>query len=73
MCIMYRLFKKQLSFDDNFLHSNCNDMLSLSKPRYANIKLPINKHIYMYDSDVRTLCNLNICGDEYHYALNVFL
>ena len=69
MCRMYRLFKKQLDFENYLLYSNCRDRISLSKIRCANSKLPIYKHIYMYDSDVCTLCNLNVCGDEYHYVL----
>ena len=69
MCRMYRLFKKQLDFENYLLHSNYRDRISLSKLRCANSKLPIYKHTYIYDSDVCTLCNLNVCGDEYHYVL----
>ena len=28
--------------------------------------------MYIHDSDVCTICNLNVCGDEYHYVL-IFL
>ena len=69
MCKMYRIFKKQLDFENYLLHSNYRDRISLSKLRCANSKLPIYKHIYSHDSDVCTLCNLNVCGDEYHYVL----
>ena len=69
MCRMYILFFKQLDFENYLLHSNYRDRISLSKLRCANSKLPIYKHIYIYDSDVCTLCNLNVCGDEYHYVL----
>ena len=69
MCKMYRIFKKQLDFENYLLHSNYRDRISLSKLRCANSKLPIYKHIYSNDSDVCTLCNLNVCGDEYHYVL----
>ena len=56
-------------FENYLLHSNYRDRISLSKLRCANSKLPIYKHIYSHDSDVCTLCNLNVCGDEYHYVL----
>ena len=69
MCKMYRIFKKQLDFENYLLHSNYRYRISLSKLRCANSKLPIYKHIYSHDSDVCTLCNLNVCGDEYHYVL----
>ena len=71
MCKMYRIFKKQLDFENYLLHSNYRDRISLSKLRCANSKLPIYKHIYSHDSDVCTLCNLNVCGDEYHYVLSL--
>ena len=64
MCGMYRLFKKQLNFENYLLHSNYRDIISLSKLRCANSKFPINIHVYAYDSDVCILCNLNVCGDE---------
>ena len=69
MCRMYRLFQKQLDFKNYLLHSNYSDIISLSKLRCANSKLPIYKHTNIYDSDVCTLCNLNVCGDEYHNVL----
>ena len=69
MCKMYRIFFKQLYFENYLLHSNYRDRISLSKLRCANSKLPIYKHIYSHDSDVCTLCNLNVCGDEYDYVL----
>ena len=62
-------FFKQLDFENYVLHSNCRDRISLSKIRCANSNLPIYKHINIYDSDVCTLCNLNVCVDEYHYVL----
>ena len=71
MCKMYRIFLKQLDFENYLLHSNYRDRISLSKLRCANSKLPIYKHIYSHDSDVCTLCNLNVCGDEYHYVKSV--
>ena len=67
ICTEYLFLK--LDFENNFLHLNCSDRITLSKFRCANSKLPIYKNIYILDSDVCTLCNLNVCGDEYHYVL----
>ena len=39
MCKMYRIFKKQLDFENYLLHSNYRDKISLSKLRCANSKL----------------------------------
>ena len=50
-------------------HSNCRDKIELSNLRCSNSKLPICKHTYINYSDVCTLCNLNVCGDEYPYDL----
>ena len=71
MCKMSRLFIyiKKLDFEYYLLHSISKDRISFSVLSFANSKLPIYKHIYVYDSDVCTLCNLNVCGDEYHYIL----
>ena len=66
---MYRFFFKQFDFENYLLHLDCRERISLSKKICVNTKLPIYKHIYIYDSDVCTLCNLNVCGDEYHYVL----
>ena len=48
---------------------NSRERISLTKYRCTNSKLPIYKHIYLYDYDICTLCNLNSKGDEYHYTL----
>ena len=61
ICKMYRIFIKKIDFENYLLHSNYRDRISLSKLRYANSKLPIYKHIYNRDSEVCTLCNLNVC------------
>ena len=47
MCKMYRIFKKQLDFENYLLHSKYRDRISLSKLRCKNSKLPNYKHIYM--------------------------
>ena len=69
MCTMYRLFKKELCFEKYLLKANHSERIALSKYRCSNSKLPIYTQIYMYDSDICTLCNLNVRGDEYHYIL----
>ena len=68
---MNRLFKKLLNFKNYgpLLHSDYRENNSLSKLRCANGKLPIFKHIYIHDSDVCTICNLNVCGGEYNDVL----
>ena len=69
MCRMYRIFILKLKFENNLLPLNYREIISLSKLRCANSKLPLYKHIYLYDFDIYALCNLNVCGDEYHYRL----
>ena len=66
MCTMYRLFKKQLNFENCLLSCNYRERISLTKYRCANSKIPVYKQIYMYGTE---LCNLNINGDEYHYIM----
>ena len=52
-CVEYTNYlKKQLDFENDLLLSNCKDRISLLKIKCANSKLPIYKHIYIYDSDV---------------------
>ena len=48
---------------------NSRERILLTKYKCTNSKLTIYKHIYLYDSDICTLCNLNSKGDEYHYTL----
>ena len=69
LCTFYRQFKQKLCFEKYLLMSNSRERISLTKYRCTNSKLPIYKHIYLYDSDICTLCNLNSKGDEYHYIL----
>ena len=64
-----RQFKQQLCFEKDLLMPNSRERISLGKYRCTNCKLPIYKHIYLYDSDISALCNLNSKGDEYHYIL----
>ena len=69
LCTFYRQLKQKLCFEKYLLMPNSRERISLTKYRYTNSKLPIYKHIYLYDSDICTLCNLNSKGDEYHYIL----
>ena len=69
MCTMYRLFKKQLNFEDYLLSCNNRERISLAKYRCANSKIPVYNQIYMYETELGTLCDLNVNGDEYHYIM----
>ena len=69
LCTLYRQFKQKLCFEKYLLIPNSRERILLTKYRCTNSKLPIYKHIYFYDSDICTLCNLNNKGDEYHYIL----
>ena len=67
MCTMYRLFKKQLNFEDYLLSCNNREQISLTKYRCANSKVPVYNQIYMYETELCTLCDLNVNSNEYHY------
>ena len=69
MCVLYRLYKKMFDFEKYLLNCNYVERIALSKLRCANIKLPVYNTIFMYDTDICTLCNLCILGDEYHYIM----
>ena len=60
MCVLYRTFKKQLDFEKYLLNSNYSEIISPSKLRCANIKLHVYSDIFMYDTDLCTLCDLCI-------------
>ena len=69
MCVLYRLYKKLFDFEKYLLNCNYVERIALSKLRCANIKLPVYNTIFMYETDICTLCNLYILGDEYHYIM----
>ena len=69
MCIMYILFKEQLNFEDYVLSCNYRERISLTKYRCANSNIPVYNQIYMYKTELCTLCDLNVNGDEYHYIM----
>ena len=69
MCRMYKLFNKQLNFEDYLLSCNNRERISLTKYRCANSKIPVYNQIYMYETELCTLCDLNVNGDEYHYIM----
>jgi len=64
---MYRIFKKQLCFEKYLLNVNYRERIALTKFRCCNSKLPVYNQIYMYDTDLCTLCNMKVRGDEFHY------
>ena len=37
-----------------------------TKYRCANSRIPVYNQIYMYETELCTLCDLNLNGDEYH-------
>ena len=67
---------KNQSYFENYL------LIQERKSHGKNIDLQIAGHqsvqlkfilIYMYDSELCTLCNLDVIGDEYHYVdLSIF-
>ena len=71
MCTVYRLLliKKQLNFEYYLLSCNNRERISLTKYRCANSNIPVYNqiYIYMYETELCTLCDLNVNGDEYHY------
>ena len=69
MCTMYRLFKKQLNFVDYLLSCSYREQISLTKYRCANSKILVYNQIYMYETELCTLCDLNVNGYEYHYIM----
>ena len=69
MYTMYRLFKKQLNFEDYWLSCNYRERASLTKYRCANSKIPVYNQLYMYETELCTFCDLNVNGDEYHYIM----
>ena len=67
LCITYRLFKKQLNFEEYLLSPSFRNRLCLTKFRCGNSRIPVYNQIYMYDTNLCTLCNINAIGDEFHY------
>ena len=71
-------FHPYVHFIDNLsrnyvLKYNCLCLILERGSHEQNIDVQIGNsqyiHIYLYDSDIRTFCNLNSKGDEYHYTL----
>ena len=48
MCTMYKLFKKQLNFEEYLLSCNYRERISLTQYRCANSKIPVYNQIYIY-------------------------
>ena len=68
MCTMYRLFKKQLNFEDYLLSCNYRERFSLTKYRCANSKISVYNQLYMYETELCTLYDLSVNGDEYQHT-----
>ena len=60
---------KKIDFEKYLLNPNYRERIALCKLRCANIKLPVYSRIFMYSTDICSLCDLNVPGDEYHYIL----
>ena len=69
MCTMYTLFNKQFNFEDYLLSCTYRELISLTTYRCANSNIPVYNQIYIYETKLCTLCDLNINGDEYHYIM----
>ena len=70
-CVQYRdgLIKK-LDFENYLLSSNSRKEISLRKQRFEiyNTILVYSQQC-MYDTELCTLCNLKVTGNENHYIL----
>ena len=51
------------------LSYNYREQISLTKYRCANSKILVYNQIYMYETELCTLCDLNVNGDEYYYIM----
>jgi len=69
MCSMYNQFKQLFHFEKYLLLPDCKSRILLSKFRCRNMKLPIQTCTYLETSNICTLCENNLVGDEYHYLL----
>ena len=65
----HMLYKKQLQYDKYLFISNNKERISLTKFRCSNSRIPVYNQMYLFQSELCNLCDLNLCGDEYHYLL----
>ena len=49
--------------------SNNSNIILLTKLRCSNSKFPVHNQVDLYDTDMYTLCDLHLVGDECHYLL----
>ena len=69
LCKQCRQFKQQLCFKKYLYMPNARERISLTKYRCTNSKFAIYNPIYLYDSALCILCNLNSTCAEYHYIM----
>ena len=69
-CLNYRLFKKNLRFENYLTNLSFRERISFTKFRCANGKLPANRsHELIFESTTCFLCDSGDVGDAYHYLL----
>ena len=49
--------------------SNNSNRTSLTKLRCTNSKVSVHNQVYLYDTHMCTLCDINLVGVEYYYIL----
>ena len=71
LCLNYRLFKSDCSFEKYLLNLDARDRISLCRVRCGNHRLPVSESRYRTSGSLNTctLCNSGEVGDEYHYVL----
>ena len=71
-CINYKIFKKELKFEDYLIHLPPSLRYSYSKFRCRNTKLPVETNTFYGNlgSDRCLLCPQDVVGDEFHYLFS---
>ena len=69
-CTNYKLFKKEMKFENYLTTLGYQDRLALTRFRLRNSKIPSNVLASnAYNSTVCFLCDTGDIGDEFHYLL----
>ena len=71
-CINYKIFKKELKFEDYLIHLPPSLSYAYSKFRCRNTKLPVETNTFYGNlgSDRCLLCPQDVVGDEFHYLFS---
>ena len=71
-CINYKIFKKELKFEDYLIHLSPSLSYTYSKLRCRNTKLPVETNTFYGNlgSDRCLLCTQDVVGDEFHYPFS---